>query len=976
VSYQAAVAQTLGTVSRTDLNWVLAALTEVFVDTLKLERSDLAREQNFSQLGVGSVNALRLLEAINQRFELTLPTSIIFSYDTLDSLAGYIAQCLGPKRQSQTNSSQSISEDEVVVIGMSCRCAGADNPEQLWSLVSQGRECLTPMSDVWQAYLLEHGIKMPHPRYGSIKNVDAFDPLFFRISPKEAENMDLTQRVLLQEGYRAFEDAGYAPQSLTDQQIGCYIGVGASTPPSNSDSPYMAMLGSDTSISASRLAYFLNLKGPVLAINTACSSSLVAIDLAYQALRNKTVDVALAGGITIWTHPAAFISMQDAGMLSPTGACRPFDKDADGTMVGDGVGMLVLKRRAEAQRDGDHIYGVIRGSGTNQDGRTAGITVPSFLAQSRLQTSIYREQGIDVGDIQYIETHGTATKLGDPVEIHALTQSLGALTEQRGFCALGSLKANVGHTAAAAGVLNLIKVLQCLKHRQFPPAVNYSTPNEHIDFATSPVYVNQTLRDWPVNSKGARLAAVSSFGYSGTNAHLLIEQDAQHAQSRPRPTSLVHAEHSPQLIVISGQIASRLQEQVLCLVEFLETTGQSLELRDVAYTLQVGRDAMDERLAIVVSSMETLCQTLRAYLNQASVVSGNVKWYRGSAKQDLHALLADGEEALRARVVSLSRQHQFEELAAVWCKGASVDWVAVHRALPVQRVSLPTYRFAQDRYPGVWSTQSDSGQLLEPTPEVIVSQRQIEEPLALDRAQAQADSSVTVVRDPSLLCFDENWRRCPLTQIDTQVSTVGSLLCVIEEGALLDAFEGYLARVSPLTQVYVATPQDTEGMISYLVKGLAGDRGKADLAALAAESAQIATVLYLLPVQQPALITQAAAVAKLLHTLRSAGIAPSQIILVGQYGDGLELSHLESWIGIERSLTRAWAGTGIKVLMLELEAADSLVGETWLERLWAEVLQTEGRSILYRNAERHALRIEGEEAGSLLEMDTTTEILP
>jgi acyl transferase domain-containing protein/SAM-dependent methyltransferase/acyl carrier protein len=976
VSSQLAVARTPGTVTRTGLEWVFLALTEVFVDTLKLERSDLAREQNFSQLGVGSVNALRLLEAINQRFDLTLPTSIIFSYDTLDSLAGYIAKCLGPKRHSQTISSPSISEDEVVVIGMSCRCAGADNPEQLWSLVSEGRDCLTPMPDDWQAYLLEHGTKMPHPRYGSIKNVDAFDPLFFRISPKEAENMDLTQRVLLQEGYRAFEDAGYAPQSLTDQQIGCYIGVGASTPPSNSDSPYMAMLGSDTSISASRLAYFLNLKGPVLAINTACSSSLVAIDLAYQALRNKTVDVALAGGITIWTHPAAFISMQDAGMLSPTGVCRPFDKDADGTMVGDGVGLLVLKRRAEAQRDGDHIYGVIRGSGTNQDGRTAGITVPSFLAQSRLQTSIYREQGIDVGDIQYIETHGTATKLGDPVEIHALTQSLGALTEQRGFCAVGSLKANVGHTAAAAGVLNLIKVLQCLKHRQFPPAVNYSTPNEHIDFARSPVYVNQTLCDWPVNNKGARLAAVSSFGYSGTNAHLVIEQDAQYAQSRPRSASLSHAEHSPQLIVISGQIASRLQEQVFCLVEFLETIGRGLELRDVAYTLQHGRDAMAERLAIVVSSMETLCQTLRAYLNQASVVSGNVKWYGGSTKRDLHALLADGEEALSARVDSLSRRHQLDELAALWCKGAPVDWSALYRALPVQRVSLPTYRFAQDHYPGVWSKQSDSGRLLEPTPEVIVSPHEVEQPVALEPARVQTGNSVAVLRDPSLLCFDENWQRCPLIQVEAQVSAIASLLCLVEEGALLDALQRYLTRVSPMTRMYVAMPEGREGAMSYRVKGLADGGSQADLAALAAESAQIDTVLYLLPVQQPALVKQAAAVAKLLQTLRTAGIAPGQIILVGQYGDGLELSHLESWIGFERSLTRAWPGTGLKVLMLELEVADCLTGEAWLERLWAEVLQTDGRSILYRNAERYALSIEGEEAGSRLVADTTKEPLP
>ncbi|MCP4633281.1 MAG: polyketide synthase, partial [candidate division Zixibacteria bacterium] len=298
----------------------------------------------------------------------------------------------------------------------------------------------------------------------------------------------------LEESYKALEDAGYSnPLLLSGQQVGTIIGTMGDIP-AERDFSHFSMLGSDTSILASRLAYFLNLKGPALSINTACSSSLTAIDFACGKLKSREIDLAVAGGITIYTHPGSFISMNNAGMLSATGGCRPYDSAADGIVVGDGVGIVILKRLNEARQDGDHIYGVIRGIGTNQDGRTTGITVPSFLSQSKLEESIYRKHKINVEDIQYIEGHGTGTKLGDPIEIHALSHAFKKFTPKKQFCAIGAVKANIGHTSAAAGVMSVIKVLLSLKYKQIPPSINFEKENEHIDFANSPVFVNTSLK--------------------------------------------------------------------------------------------------------------------------------------------------------------------------------------------------------------------------------------------------------------------------------------------------------------------------------------------------------------------------------------------------------------------------------------------------------------------------------------------------
>ncbi len=375
-------------------------LEPIFCSLLGLDAAELQSAENFRELGVGSVNAVELLEEINRQFNLRLPTSVVFEFHNLDALSLHLADCMPPPKDSVPaeglprtrllSGSTAIDcsqprtgsgGDNLAIIGISCRCAGADDAQAFWEILRDGRNCIRDITDTdWLEFFRKHSSTSVPARYGAMEGADYFDPLFFSISPKEAESMDVSQRVLLQECYRALEDSGYSPSSLHGKSVGAFIGaVGKSS--GNGNFSHFSLLGEETSILASRISYFLDLKGPALAIDTACSSSLVAIDLACQALKNRSVDLAIAGGITIYNRPGAFVSMNNAGMLSPTGTCRPFDDRADGVVVGDGVGILVLKRLEDAEIDSDSVYAVIRGCGTNQDGKTSGITVPSFLSR-------------------------------------------------------------------------------------------------------------------------------------------------------------------------------------------------------------------------------------------------------------------------------------------------------------------------------------------------------------------------------------------------------------------------------------------------------------------------------------------------------------------------------------------------------------------------------------------------------------------
>ncbi|MEM9214083.1 MAG: SDR family NAD(P)-dependent oxidoreductase [Cyanobacteria bacterium P01_F01_bin.150] len=691
-----------------DLPQLRYALSTIFASTLRFAAEDLQAIERlpFNDLGINSMNAVELLEAINTAFDLHLPTSLVFECPCLEDLAEHIQVELAQKptvpempqlsvaqgnRQLSaptTPPPQSTSNDDIAIIGLSCRCAGAKNQAQFWQVISQGKDCIEEVSNPeWLDYLATHSPEDFTIRYGILPDLDYFDPLFFRISPKEAKAMDATQRVLLEECYRAIEDAGYNPSGLKQQAVGTYIGAMGGTALGKGFS-HLDMLGAETSVLAARMAYFLDLKGPALAINTACSSSLVAIEVASQALKNGEINLAIAGGVTLYQHPGTFISMHNAGMLSPTGQCRPFDNNADGIVVGDGVGVVILKRLQDAKRDRDSIYGIIRGCGTNQDGQTSSLTVPSFLSQSELETSVYKKANIQVEDLQYIEAHGTSTKLGDPIEIHALSKSFQSFTSKSQFCAIGSLKANVGHTTAAAGVLSVIKVLLGMKHQQLPPSIHFEAGNKHIDFDNSPVYVNTRLKAWPQNAQGSRLAAVSSFGFSGTNAHLVLEQ---YSSSPDEPindngSDGNHKKLTPRVFLLSAESEPELQHYANRVKVYLEE-NPDVSFEHFLYTFHVGRAAFTYRLAFVVDDHQSLIQQLAQWLGEGAKARGQGESAIASTKEE------------QAFIQSLIVGRKVEKLAQLWQQGTSIDWMAFYQPGDYHRLAgLPTYPFAREYF--------------------------------------------------------------------------------------------------------------------------------------------------------------------------------------------------------------------------------------------------------------------------------------
>nr|WP_234025570.1 SDR family NAD(P)-dependent oxidoreductase [Bacillus paralicheniformis] len=590
--------------------------------------------------------------------------------------------------------------DKIAIVGLSGRYPGARNVNQYWENLKNAKHsiCEIPASrwDVDAYYEPNHRAKgkVNSKWLGMVDGVDHFDPLFFNISPAEAEDMDPQQRMFLQEGYRALEDAGYSRDQLDQRKCGVYLGIISNeygmmmyqkrtgvTDQTGYD--FTVTTGNSNSIAAARLPYFLNLKGPAIPVDTACSSSLVATHLACQALLNQEIEMALVGGVSLYLTPELYISMSSAGMLSPDGRCRAFDQGANGFVPGEGAGAIVLKRLKDAERDHDHIYGLIVGSGINQDGSTNGMTAPSMNSQIELEKEIYEKYDIHPETINYVEMHGTGTKLGDPIELEALSTVFKEQTDKKNFCAIGSVKSNIGHTAAAAGVASIHKVLMGLKHRRLVPTLNFEKHNELFDFEQSPFYVNTETKPWPTFGDTPRRAAVSSFGYSGTNAHLVIEEYI--------PTTVEHYEegmYTPLLCVLSA----KSERQLVAYAEALRKHVQeetNISLIDLAYTLQTGRESMDFRLAIVTDSLGKLVERLSNFLDGADsdgIYSGRIK----NNKNNSISQVVDS--------AALIEKGQLDEIAKLWVSGATVNWHKLYNGIQPYRLSLPTYPFNQERY--------------------------------------------------------------------------------------------------------------------------------------------------------------------------------------------------------------------------------------------------------------------------------------
>lgn len=506
------------------------------------------------------------------------------------------------------------SETDIAIIGMAGRFPGAQTIEEFWRNVSEGVESITFYTDeqLRAAGVSEELLRNANYVKASspLEGVELFDAPFFGYSPREAQLMDPQHRLFLEACWTALEHAGYNTETY-DGLIGVFGGCAQNSyalqnVASQRDlitqvGTFQTMLGNEKDFLTTRVSYKLNLQGPSLTIQTACSTSLVAIHIACQSLLSGECDMALAGGVAVHIEEQTGYLYQSEGIASPDGHCRAFDANAQGTISGSGVGVIVLKRLTDALEDRDSIHAVVKGSAINNDGnRKIGYTAPSVDGQAEVISEAIKMAGVDPETIGYLEAHGTATNLGDPIEIMGLTRAFAQETEKKNFCPVGSVKTNIGHLDAAAGVAGLIKVVEALKYRQIPPSLHFERPNPKIDFENSPFYVNTTLqnwekRDWP------RRAGVSSFGIGGTNAHVILEE-----APAPEPSRSQHSWHT---LLLSAKTETALETATRNLHNYLKEHPEA-EISDIAYTLQVGRKEFPFRRALLCSDTQDALRTL------------------------------------------------------------------------------------------------------------------------------------------------------------------------------------------------------------------------------------------------------------------------------------------------------------------------------------------------------------------------------
>ena len=714
---------------------VMATLRTLLANELLLQESDVDDHAQFVDLGLDSITGVAWIRKINETYRTSIEATKVYSHSTLAQLSRYVEQearqagslaaavvpataavppveepvvraavaapVLSRRRRSATRFVTSTpggrEPEPIAVIGMAGQFPQARNLEEFWRNIVEGKNCITQVRRWNVDTYYRPGEPMPGKTYsqwmGALDDYDLFDPLFFNISPTEAECMDPQQRLFLQACWHSIENAGYDPRSLSGSRCGVFVGCGSSDYQQLSREhswSAQGFTGNAPSILAARISYFLNLRGASMAIDTACSSSLVALANACDSLSAGGSDMALAGGVCVMAGPEMHVKTAQAGMLSPQGQCYAFDNRADGIVPGEGVGVVLLKRLSDAERDGDLIQAVIRGWGVNQDGRTNGITAPNPESQTRLEQDVYDKYGIDPAEIQLIEAHGTGTKLGDPIEVEGLRNAFRKYTQKTDYCAIGSVKSNIGHSLTAAGIAGALKLVLALQRRVLPPTINFERLNEHIELRESPFYVNTQSREWKVEGSAKRQAAISSFGFSGTNAHVVIGEYSA-------PAEVQRAASAKCLVPISARTTEQLTQKVRDLLELVRGAGRSMDLADIAYTLQVGRAAMDERLGFVVSSIDELAENLQAWLDGRHNLENA---HRGRVKHDRESIsvIDQDDEVMDAVMEKLVARQHLSKLLQLWVKGLDLDWTRLYGERKPRRVSLPVYPFARERY--------------------------------------------------------------------------------------------------------------------------------------------------------------------------------------------------------------------------------------------------------------------------------------
>ena len=707
----------------TDSQWqvdeVEVALCETIAAVLGAETGEIRVDRPPIDYGVDSLSAVEIITRINLRFSVNLKAGDLFNYPSVKQIAEQVAGV--PRLKSQTApvkfssglrrqvepeqvQGESAANSDIAVIGMSGLFPDASDIEHFWENLKRGHQSTREIpASRWPL----EGFYSPTPdpqtesycKSGAFLNdIEYFDPLFFDISPREAELMDPQQRLFLQETWKALELAGYPDRDLDGTACSVFVGYvegdyRARLKRWALDKTAHAFTGNAGSVLASRIAYFLNLKGAAIAMDTACSSSLVAIHQACESLRSGESSLAIAGGVNLYLEPDLYVMECAAGMLAPDGRSKAFDDRADGFGMGEAVGVVVLKRLADAIRDGDSIAGVIKGSAINQDGRTNGMTAPNGPSQTAVECSVYERFGIHPESIGYLEAHGTGTRLGDPIEVDALTAAFRNYTERRQFCHLGTAKSNVGHCQIAAGVVGLIKCLLMVQRGYALPLAGFEEPNQHIDFKESPFQLVTEGCEWDSPDKSRR-AAINAFGFSGTNVHAVVENFA----AAPVPTT--RRADGPVLVVLSARDVSGLWRQLESMDAWLKSESENVDLYDLAYTLLRCRSWMAVRCALVVESIGSLQERLEVLLANRRfdnlLVFGNTEVETSVPKKALQRL---GQGVLHSGISgqdSVTRD-DLDLLAELFAWRIDLDWDLLYPRGSGQTLALPVYAFARER---------------------------------------------------------------------------------------------------------------------------------------------------------------------------------------------------------------------------------------------------------------------------------------
>ncbi|VVC77176.1 Polyketide synthase PksL [Aquicella siphonis] len=681
-----------------------AAFAKVVASVLGVSAEQIDFHSPLSKYQFDSINIIQLTALLNETYGKSLSPAVLYEYQTLDEFyRDNIAVTMKIENKHSTDASEAGHRD-IAIIGMSGVFPGAPDIDTFWKNLIEGKNSIGVIPSSrwdWKKYdgNPETDLGRISVKWGGfIDDIECFDAPFFNMSPREAELTDPQQRIFLQVVWNTVEDSGYSVQDIAHFKTGLFVGVFnhdyAELLHENNVFGAYRTTGTAASILANRVSYLLNLHGPSEAVDTACSSSLVAIHHAIMAILNGDCDLAIAGGVNALLSPTSFITASNAGMLSLDGQCKTFDKDANGFVRGEGVAAVLLKKLDRALADHDHIYGIIKGSAVNHGGHVNSLTAPNPAAQADVIMAAHERANIPVESITYIETHGTGTALGDPIEINGLKKAFSLLAERQGkvlkpeTCGLGAVKSNIGHLESAAGIAGLIKILLAFKHEKIPSNLNFKTINPYIDLADSPFYLINKPQPWrrQQNSRPRR-AGLSSFGYGGTNAHLVIEEV---------PDSVFQqTDYSPEvsLITLSARTTPALRQRIRDLHSWLGQQSYPPVLSDISHTLNSGRTHFEKRCAIIVDSIphlqSTLAKVLEGFSPENYIDNTGLEWEKVSQSIDMidSNTHLRKQEALSLWVVA----RQFVD-------GDEITWKSIPNHQPSCRVSLPGYPFEMRRF--------------------------------------------------------------------------------------------------------------------------------------------------------------------------------------------------------------------------------------------------------------------------------------